>query len=147
MWRNIVYLYSCLITLLHQNVDWCARFFDVRLIAKLPRAKWSLRRRTWSCYRVSAILGWTSCRWRRRLSGQRWSQSRWLDTRNLESKIWTLTDSSWMVSFCCFRCREITFLLYGVYELCLFAYVLGVNVNVVAKKTSQRQSSFTVAMR
>ena len=45
-----------------------------------------------------------------------------------------------MVSFCCCKCREITFLLYGVYQFCLFAYVLGVNVNIVAKKTSQTHS-------
>ena len=52
-----------------------------------------------------------------------------------------------MISFCHFRCREITFLPYGVYEFCLFAYVSGVNVNIVAKKTSQRHLSFTFAMR
>ena len=50
-------------------------------------------------------------------------------------------------SFCRFRCREITFLLYGIYEFCLFTYVLEVNVNIVAKKTSETHLSFAVATR
>ena len=40
-----------------------------------------------------------------------------------------------------------TFLLYGFNEFFLFAHVLGVNVNMVAKKTLQTHSSFAVATR